>query len=65
MKYFVEKQNSNDLFNSNVSDSFFPMTNSPWHTLGFVDAKCTPLASKGRGTVYSRAKDDYGLTRQS
>lgn len=64
MKCFVEKQNSSDPFNSNVSDSFFPMTNS-WHTLDFVDAKCTPLALKGIGTVYSRAKDDYGLTRQS
>lgn len=35
------------------------MTNSSWHILGFVDAKYTPLTSKGIGTVYSRAKDEW------
>lgn len=52
----VFKQNSNDLINSKVTDYFFPMTNSPWHNLGFVDAKHTPLTSKGIGTVYSRSR---------
>lgn len=52
------KQNINDLFNSKISDYFFPMTNSPWHNLEFVDAKHTPLTSKGIETVYSRAKDE-------
>lgn len=53
---YVFKQNSNDLINSKVTDYFFPMMNSPWHNLGFVEAKHTTLTSKGIGTVYSRPR---------
>lgn len=41
------------------------MTNSPWHNVEFVDAKHTPLTSKGIRTVYSRAKDEWPVAEKT